>query len=96
MLDKIAEMVKEFIMMVVCVAVFIVPCAIAEDIQYTYSMDGVISEVDGMDVSVVDEDGEEWLFVGDGFSVGDEVRIKFFNNDTKDRLDDEIEKVKKF
>ena len=90
------EKIKEFIMMIVCVAVFIVPCAIAEDIQYTYSMNGIISEVDGFDVSVIDEDGEEWLFEGDGFSVGEEVRIKFFNNDTSDRVDDKIENVKKF
>ncbi len=97
MLNKIAEMIKEFIMMVVCVAVFIVPVAIADEVQYTYNMNGVISEVDGEDVSFVDEDGEEWLFVGDGFEVGDEVRVKFYNNNTPaDRFDDEVEKVKKF
>lgn len=90
------EKIKEFIMMIICVAVFIVPCAVAEDIQFTYSMNGIISEVDGFDVSVIDEDGEEWLFEGDGFTVGEEVRIKFFNNDTSDRVDDKIENVKKF
>ena len=43
---------------------------------------------------IVDEDGEEWVFCSDDFSVGDKVKVRFFTKGT-DNARFDVEKLKK-
>ena len=83
-----------------CAFVLFILCGgacLAGTIQTTYTMDAEIVAISDTDVSLVDEMGEEWVFYGQGFRIGDSVRVRFFNNGTDNtRLDDVIENVKNF
>ena len=58
-----------------------------------YTKTGHISSVYGDKVSVVDEDGEEWEFYGDGFEQGQKVIITFHDNGTNHTGDDRVIEV---
>lgn len=90
---KIREMVMEAILFI---AIFILPAGIAGNIDTHYKMDGIISSVNDEEIYVVDSTGEEWAFKGNGFNVGDSVKITFFTAYTDStRYDDEIDNVEK-
>lgn len=56
-----------------------------------YLMSGTVIEVNKprYEVSVADRYGNEWVFFGGGFSVGDDVIMTFDDNGTH-RIDDDI------
>ena len=60
------------------------------DVGMEYTKTGYISSVYGDKVSVVDEDGEEWEFYGDGLEQGQKVVITFHDNGTNHTDDDRI------
>ena len=61
-----------------------------------YTREADVMEVKGDTIVVVDWfSGNSWEFYGDGYKVGDEVKMKMFNNYTdNDITDDEILDVK--
>lgn len=90
---RIREMVVGTILFI---AVFILPAGIAGNIDTHYKMDGIISSVNDEEICVVDITGEEWAFEGNGFNVGDSVKIIFFTACIDNtRYDDEIDNVEK-
>lgn len=58
--------------------------------EKTYGADATVMEVVGSTVSVVDETGEGWQFYGEGYHVGEPVRLIMSNSATPDRIDDTI------
>ena len=60
------------------------------DVGMEYTKTGYISSVYGDKVSVVDEDGEEREFYGDGLEQGQKVVITFHDNGTNHTDDDRI------
>lgn len=65
-------------------------------IESTYSMSCVVINVNRDVVKVEDKAGYVWEFKGDGFSIGDEVKVVFDTNHTdSNRFDDKIKDVKK-
>lgn len=76
--------------------VMVAPAVIAGEIDTHYKMDGIVKSVQGETICVIDAQGEEWGFVGDGYITGERVEITFFTACTDNtRYDDEIDKVKK-
>ena len=55
-----------------------------------YSKTGYINCIHGSEVCIIDEDGEEWEFYGDGFERGQKVVITFHDNGTNHIEDDRI------
>ena len=86
--------IKNILGGIIVVLFFIALGAIGGTIESTYTMTGEIVSVHDEDIIVIDEKGEEWEFYGTGYSKGDKVKIRFFNNGTSRRGDDKVEKVK--
>lgn len=86
--------IKSIVGFILFISVIILVPAIAETIENYYSMNGVIINVNSDEVSVEDSTGNIWTFFEKGYSIGDEVRIIFFNNHTDNtRVDDKIMRV---
>ena len=86
--------IKYIVGFILFISVIILVPAIAETIENYYSMNGVIINVNSDEVSVEDSTGNIWTFSEKGYSIGDEVRIIFFNNHTDNiRVDDKIMRV---
>ena len=86
--------IKSIVGFILFISVIILVPAIAETIENYYSMNGVIINVNSDEVSVEDSTGNIWTFSEKGYSIGDEVRIIFFNNHTDNiRVDDKIMRV---
>lgn len=59
-----------------------------------YHREAEVIKVENNVVRVKDKAGYFWTFTGDGYKVGDEVRMLMFNNTTDSIIgDDEIEEV---
>ena len=65
------------------------PAIIGGTIESTYYIGTKVVAIEGDEVLIVDEDGEEWVFCSDDFSVGDKVKVRFFTKGTDNtRFDD--------
>ena len=87
--------IKEFIigLAVFCFAFILLP-SIAGYFEHHYTREAEVVEVRGDVILVEDTCGFEWEFYGEGFEVGQQVKMKMFTNYTHDTIfDDEIEKV---
>ena len=87
--------IQEFIigLVVFCFAFILLP-SIAGYFEHYYTREAEVVEVCGDVVLVKDTCGFEWKFYGDGFEIGQQVKMKMFTNYTHDTIfDDEIEKV---
>ena len=58
--------------------------------ERTHEVPAVVDEVTEDCVVLVDNDGEAWVFEGDGYAVGQSVIIVFNDMGTDDIYDDEI------
>lgn len=91
------EVINRIVIGIVCLGIFIIPAAIAGNIESHYNRQGQVYDVDYQkgEVFVADESGREWSFYGKGYRVGDEVTMKIYNNHTDSIIsDDVIKKVK--
>lgn len=57
---------------------------------YTRSAEGTIIEVTGEVVAVETADGHVWEFKGEGFEVGQTVKVVFSNNGSPDCVKDDM------
>lgn len=57
---------------------------------YTRSAEGTIIEVTGEVVAVETADGHVWEFEGEGFEVGQTVKVVFSNNGSPDCVKDDM------
>ena len=73
------------------VTVFTTLFAIASFVECHYTQDATITalEEDGK-VVFVDARGEEWSFFGEGYEVGQEVRVTFYTNNTDGCIYDDV------
>ena len=77
------------------VGAVIIALSIVGTYETHYTMNGVVVASIGDEILVEDNTGNQWTFTGDGYIMGDKVRLTFFTNGTdSNRKDDEIVKVK--
>ena len=55
-----------------------------------YTKTGYINCIHGDEVCIIDEDGEEWKYRGDGFEQGQRVTVILHNNGTNHTDDDKV------
>lgn len=64
--------------------------------EHNYTREGCeVVAIEGNEVVVLDEAGHEWLFVGEGYKLGEMVELEMFDNCTGNIYDDEITEVKR-
>ena len=73
------------------VIVFAILIAIVGYVECHYTQDATITalEEDG-EVVLVDARGEEWSFFGDGYEVGQKVKVTFYTNHTDGYIYDDV------
>ena len=73
------------------VIVFAILVAIVGYVECHYMQDATITtfEEDG-EVVLVDARGEEWSFFGDGYEVGQKVKVTFYTNHTDGYIYDDV------
>lgn len=73
------------------ITVFATLLAMAGFVECHYTQDATITalEEDG-EVVFVDARGEEWNFFGEGYEVGQEVRVTFYTNHTDRYIYDDV------
>ena len=70
---------------------FIILVSFCGYIETHYTRQATVIEVNGDVITVEDNCGYIWDFEGDGFTVGDNVSMKMYNNTTDNIIkDDEI------
>ena len=57
---------------------------------YTRSAEGTIIEVNGEVVAVETADGHIWEFEGEGYTIGQNVKVIFSNNGSPDFVKDDL------
>ena len=74
--------------------VFVVLSGLVGNYEHHYTRNAEVVEVSDDLIVVEDTCGFEWELYGDGYEVGQQVKMKMFTNYTHDTIfDDEIEKV---
>lgn len=80
---------------VVLLLVFIVLPGIVGNYEHHYTIDAEVVKISDDLIVAEDNRGYLWQFCGNGYEVGQKVKMTMFTNYTHDTIfDDEIEKVK--
>ena len=73
------------------VTVFATLVAMVSFVECHYTQDATITALEEDDeVVFVDARGEEWSFFGEGYEVGQEVRVTFYTNHTDRYIYDDV------
>lgn len=83
-------MIKKIALVVVAIVVI----SLMGTIEATYTREAVVTNVDCIEVTVEDEQGHRWSFIGDEYKVGQEITLVMNDNHTSIITDDEIVDVK--
>ena len=71
--------------------VFAILVAMVSYVECHYTQDATITALEETDeVVFVDARGEEWSFFGEGYEVGQEVRVTFYTNHTDGYIYDDV------
>ena len=73
------------------VTVFVTLIAMVGYVECHYTQDATITALEEDDeVVFIDARGEEWSFFGDGYEVGQEVKVTFYTNNTDGYIYDDV------
>lgn len=73
------------------VAVFATLVAMVGYVECHYTQDATITALEEDDeVVFIDARGEEWSFFGEGYEVGQEVKVTFYTNHTDRYIYDDV------
>ena len=89
------EKIKEFISGMLIVGSIMGALLIGGYIDTHYTREATVVDVVSDEVVVIDEFGDEWSFIGDGYKVNDNITLVIHNNTTMDTIiDDKIIDIK--
>ena len=83
-------MIKKIIMVLTVIVII----GLMGTIESTYIRNAVVVNVDNLEVTAEDKQGNLWVFVADDYSINDDVRLIMNDNHTTKITDDKIIKVK--
>ena len=83
-------MIKKIIM----VLTIIVIIGLMGTTEPTYTREAIVTNVDNLEVTAEDNQGNLWAFIADGYSINDNVTLVMNDNHTIKITDDKIIKVK--
>ena len=73
------------------VTVFATLVAMVAYVECHYTQDAIITALEENDeVVFVDARGEEWSFFGEGYEVGQKVKVTFYTNNTDGYIYDDV------
>ena len=83
-------MIKKIIMVLTVIVII----GLMGTIETTYTRNAIVINVDNLEVTVEDKQGNLWVFIADGYSINDDVTLIMNDNHTTKITDDKIIKVK--
>lgn len=87
--------IKELVLGISIVGLLVGALFIGGYIDTHYIREAIIIDIVSDEVVVVDEFGNEWSYIGDGYKVNDNVTLVIYNNATMNTtVDDEIIDIK--
>lgn len=81
--------IKEFISGMSIVGLIMGALLIGGYIDTHYTREATVVDVVSDEIVVVDEFGDEWSFIGDGYKVNDNVTLVIHNNTTMNTIADD-------
>lgn len=79
---------------VIIVLTVIIVIGLMGAIETTYTRNAVVVNVDNLEVTAEDKQGNLWVFIADGYSINDNVTLVMNDNHTTKITDDKIIKIK--
>ena len=87
--------IKELVLGISIVGLMTGALFIGGYIDTHYTREATVVDVVSDEVVVIDEFGNEWSYIGDGYKVNDNVTLVIYNNTTMNTtVDDEIIDIK--
>lgn len=83
-------MIKKIVMVLTVITII----GLMGTTETTYTRDAVVVNVDNIEVTAEDNQGNLWAFIADGYSINDNVTLIMNDNHTTKITDDKIIKVK--
>ena len=83
-------MIKKIIMVLTVIIII----GLMGIIEPTYTRDAKVVNVDNLEVTAEDKQGNLWVFIADDYSINDDVTLIMNDNHTTKITDDKIIKVK--
>ena len=83
-------MIKKIIMVLTVIIII----GLMGTIETTYTRDAKVVNVDNLEVTAEDKQGNLWVFIADDYSINDDVTLIMNDNHTTKITDDKIIKVK--
>ncbi len=81
--------IKDILFSLIFLGVFIILMGFCGYIETHYTRQATVIEVNGDVITVEDNCGYLWDFKGNGFTVGDNVSMKMYNNTTDSIIKDD-------
>lgn len=78
-----------FLLALLVLLLFYIPMGICGYIECHYTIKATVKGVYDTKIKVEDQRGHEWYFEGDGYEIGDKLKLKMFNGYTDNTLDDD-------